>query len=65
MAYTEQQLADLRSAMAKGARVFQMGNERVEFRSIAEMERVERRMMIDLGHASTRRVAKVTTSRGW
>lgn len=65
MAYTEQQLADLRSAMAKGVRVFQMGNERVEFRSIAEMERMERRMMEDLGHVSKRRVAQIHTVRGW
>lgn len=44
MAFTAEQVAALKTAIARGVRVVQMGNERIEYRSLEEM-RVALRMM--------------------
>lgn len=65
MAYTQADLDALRRSIAKGVRKVRMGEEEVEFRSLSEMERVERRIQGELGQRSTRRVAVVRTRSGW
>lgn len=65
MAYTTDDLAALQRAIAKGARVLEMGGEKVEFRSLREMERIEAKIMEDLGQSTSRRVFNPTTSSGW
>lgn len=53
MAYTMDQLNALRAAIAQGARVVQYADKRVEYRSLAEMQQIERRMSAELEPAST------------
>lgn len=65
MAYSQSDLDALRAAIAKGARVVQMNGERVEFRSLAEMERIERKMMDELGQTTVSRLQRPITSTGW
>lgn len=65
MAYTEDDLAAIRTAIKKGARSVQMNGERVDFRTLSEMERIERKIMEDLGLSSTSRIQVPTTKSGW
>ncbi len=65
MAYTQADLDALQAAMAKGARRVKMNGEEVEFRSIDEMERTERRIKKALGQISSKRLVQVTTVNGW
>jgi hypothetical protein len=46
--YTQQQLADLRSAIAEGAREISGNGRRVVFRDLAEMQQLERTMSAEL-----------------
>lgn len=46
--FTTQQLADLRAAMAEGALRVTGNGRTVEFRSLAEMEQLERKMSAEL-----------------
>lgn len=53
MAYTTEQLAALRSAMAEGVQSVQFADgRRVVFRDLAEMQQLERAMVGDLGAAA-------------
>ena len=63
--YTETDLAAIRSAISKGARSVQVNGERVEFRSLSEMQRIERKIMEDLGLSATTRIQVPTTKSGW
>ncbi len=63
--YTEDDLAAIRSAIAKGARSVQMNGERVEFRDLSKMLEIERKIMEDLGLASSGRIQVPTTKSGW
>ncbi len=65
MAYTQADLDNLRRAIAKGARRLRIDGEEVEFRSLAEMERLERKLMVDLGQASTGRLIYPQSTSGW
>ena len=65
MAYTQADLDRLQASIAKGVRKAKMGDEEVEFRSLSEMERLERRIESSLGKRSTRRVAVMRTRSGW
>ncbi len=65
MAFSQSDLDALQSAMAKGARRLKMGQEEVEFRSLAEMERMESRIKRELGLTAPRRIAYPTTESGW
>lgn len=65
MAYTTEDLAALQRAIARGARVLEMGGEKVEFRSLREMERIEAKIKEELGQSSTRRVFNPSTDSGW
>jgi hypothetical protein len=65
MAYTTDDLAALQRAIARGARVLEMAGERVEFRSLKEMERIEAKIKEELGQATGRRVFNPSTGSGW
>lgn len=65
MAYTAEDLAALQSAIARGAKSLRMNGEEVEFRSLAEMERIEAKIKQELGLASTKRVFNPVTDSGW
>lgn len=65
MSYTQADLDALRRSIAKGVRKAKMGEEELEFRSLAEMERLERRIEKALGQRSGRRVAVIRTRSGW
>lgn len=65
MAYTQADLDALQTSMAKGARRVKMNGEEVEFRSIEEMERTERRIKKALGQSSTTRLVTVSTKSDW
>ena len=67
MAYTQEALTRLQAAIAKGAKSLQMGGERVDFRSLDEMLRLEKRMQVKLQPASARKspVLYPKTSTGW
>lgn len=49
MAYTQTDLANLQAAIAKGASEVQMGTERVRFRDLDEMLRLEKKIKSELG----------------
>ncbi len=65
MAYTADDLAALQSAIARGAKSLRMNGEEVEFRSLAEMERIEAKIKQELGLVTARRVFNPTTDSGW
>lgn len=65
MAYTQTDLDRLQSAIAKGARRVKLNNEEIEFRSLAEMERLERKIQRELGSTTRNRVMTVQTESGW
>lgn len=65
MAYSQSDLDALQASIAKGVRVAQMGGERVEFRTLAEMERLERKLQTALGLVTTSRVQRIQTESGW
>ena len=67
MAYTQDDLSKLQTAIAKGAKSLQMGGERVEFRSLDEMLRLERKLQVQLQPASARKspIMYPKTSTGW
>ncbi|WYK04464.1 hypothetical protein DWF04_015770 [Cereibacter sphaeroides f. sp. denitrificans] len=55
MSYTQEQVDALRAAIATGALEVQQGQERVRYRSLAEMERVLATAEASLAGASARR----------
>jgi hypothetical protein len=59
--YTLQQLADLRSAIAEGAREISANGRRVVFRDLAEMQQLERTMSAEL-EGSTYKPARILGS---
>ncbi len=65
MAYTQKNLDDLQSAMARGARKLRLGDEEVEFRSLDEMERMEAKIKREIGVTSTTRTFRPATKSGW
>jgi len=66
MAYTQEDLARLQAAIAKGVSEVQMGGERVKFRSLDEMLRTERRIKSNLGLSGpVRRLHQPKTSTGF
>lgn len=65
MAYTAADLTALQSAIAKGARVLELNGEKVEFRSLKEMERIEAKIQSELGLTTSRRVFNPNTDSGW
>lgn len=65
MAYSQDDLDALQAAMAKGARRLKMGDEEVEFRSLAEMERMETKIQNALSSQGRSRVARPPTDTGW
>lgn len=65
MAYTQQDLDRLQAAMARGVRRVEINGETVEYRSIAEMTRVEQKIKADLGLSAGQRKMNPTTKTGW
>lgn len=63
--YTSDDLAAIQRAIAKGLRAAELNGERVEFRSLKEMERIESKIKEALGQATGRRIFNPTTSDGW
>lgn len=55
MGYTQNDLNALQRSMAKGLKSAQMGGEKVEFRSQAEMERQEAKIKRALGIGAPKR----------
>mgnify|MGYP000577175210 CR=1 FL=1 len=49
MAYTYSQLTDLENAISKGVTTLQLNGRRVEYRSLAEMERLRDSIKAELG----------------
>ena len=64
MAYTQQDLDTLRKMMAKGVLKLEKGDERLTFRSLAEMKDLEREMAADIAGRSRSRVHYPEFSRG-
>lgn len=54
MAYTSSQLNDLENAISKGVTTMQLNGRRVEYRSLAEVEKLRDNMRAELGVASSR-----------
>lgn len=65
MAYSQDDLDTLQRAMAKGARRLRMNGEEVEFRDLAEMERLETKIKRELGQSSGKRILYPNTATGW
>lgn len=65
MAYTQTDLEKLQASIAKGAKRVKLGQEEVEFRDLAEMERLEARMKRELGEKPKSRLSYPQTSTGW
>lgn len=65
MAYTQTDLDELQRAIAKGARVVSFDGQRVEFRDLHEMERLEAKIKNELGLTAPRRIAYPQTETGW
>ena len=65
MTYTQTDIDRMKAAIAKGARVVQRGDERVEYRGIPEMRRVLAEMEAEV-NGTVRAFTKLvpTTSRG-
>lgn len=63
--YTAQHLTALREAMASGAQIVEFDGRKTTFRSLAEMQALETRILADLGQTvpQTRRI-QVLTSKG-
>lgn len=61
MAYTLQQLQDLRAAIAEGVTKVSANGRTVEYRSLAEMQRLER-LMADELEQTTRRPERIYVS---
>lgn len=53
MAYTNQQLADLRDAIAEGVLTVKFADRVLTYRSLDEMRRIERTMAAELESTST------------
>lgn len=67
MAYTQADLDALQKAIAKGAKSVQMDGERVDFRSLSEMQGLESKLKAELGQTTkpSRRMHNPNTSTGW
>lgn len=65
MAYTQSDLTNLQKAMASGVKQAMRGDEMVQYRSLAEMERIEEKMKRDLGLTTGSRLTYPTTASGW
>lgn len=66
MAYTQADLDRLQSAMAKGAQSVEMQGEKVTFRTLDEMLRLERKIKVALGQVGgSRRVINPVTRTGF
>lgn len=65
MAYTQAQLAALEAAIAKGVTSVQLGDERVQYRSLEEMRRIRREIQQELGLKPAGRKFVPQTSAGW
>lgn len=66
MAYSQADLDQLQSNMAKGIQSAVIDGEQLTFRSLDEMERLERKLKLELGTTAPARVAHVATTRsGW
>lgn len=66
MAYTQSDLDALQQSIAKGVKSAQMDGERVDFRDLSEMERLETKIKRELGLVSASRKAhRPVTSTGW
>ena len=61
MATTEEHLAALKDARAKGARVLQRDGERVEYRSLAEMDQIIATLEAEIRGVKRRGVARQMT----
>ena len=56
MAYTQQDLDNLRAAMASGVLRTKFRDQEVQYRSLAEMQQVERAITKELGQAASTRI---------
>lgn len=66
MSYTHKDLVSLQKSIAKGVRSAQMGGERVDFRGLNEMLRLEAKLKRELGiSAPKKRIHYPNTSTGW
>jgi hypothetical protein len=69
MAYTDSDLAAVRTARLRGVRTVQLGDRSVTYSSDAEMRTLEQDILRELGQTSTTRRSKqvhgVTTSKGY
>lgn len=55
MAYSQTDLANIQKAISKGARSVQIDGERVDFQTLDDMLRIERKIKAALGEAKPRR----------
>ncbi len=62
--YTQEQLAELREAMASGERVTQFNGRRIEYRSLDEMRQAEAMMERALNSLPCRRRHRAIFSKG-
>lgn len=65
MAYTQSDLTALQAAIAKGAHSVRMNGEEVVFRSLAEMERIEAKIKLEIGASARSRVTRISTVSQW
>lgn len=65
MAYTSEDLEKLQAAISKGARRVKLNGEEVEFRSLDEMFRVEKKILQSLNPEKSRRSFTIETRSGW
>lgn len=65
MAYTQADLAALQAAIAKGARSVRMDGEEVTFRTLDEMERIEAKIMREVGQPRRKRIVQAGSVSQW
>lgn len=64
MAWTNDDLTKLDKAIASGARVVEYASGKIEYRSLAEMYSIRRKIKVALGLTSSVRRTTVKTSKG-
>ena len=62
--YSQADLDALNSALATGARRVSYNGQTVEYRDLAEMQKVRDEMERELGHVTTKRRSRAAFSRG-
>lgn len=65
MAYTPNDLVAIQSAIARGVTRVRMNGEEVTYASLADLVRIERKIKLELGLETGRRIFNPQTSSGW